>query len=243
MSDIVLEFEQVAKAYGPAARRTLALDDLSLQIRPGEFVSLMGPSGSGKSTVLNLMAGLDTPDRGIVRLNGVELRHLRDRELSRLRLRSIGFVFQSFNLLPAFTVEENVAWPLEFSGYAPAEVRRRTHEALDRVGVSGCGRRYPSELSGGEQQRVAIARAIATAPTILLADEPTGNLDSRTGEDILDLLRDLNRAQNVTIAMVTHNVFAATYGHRTLELRDGKIVRDVEAPELLSTPIVRMAER
>ena len=230
VNDQLIELRQVTKSYGPPERRTPALDNLSVRFAEGEFVSLMGPSGSGKTTLLNLIAGLDTPDYGIVRVNGTDLRTLRDHELARLRLRTIGFVFQSFNLLPAFTVEENVAWPLEYSRYGRPEVRRRTADALQRVGIVNCERRYPAELSGGEQQRVAIARAIATGPTILLADEPTGNLDSHTGEGILDLLRDLNRSEGVTIVMVTHNVFAATYGHRTLELHDGKIVRDVRAP-------------
>ena len=243
MSEVVIELSHVSKSYGPPTRRSVALDDVCLDIISGEFVSLMGPSGSGKSTLLNLMAGLDSPDSGSVRLNGVELKTLRDRELSRLRLRTVGFVFQSFNLLPAFTVDENVAWPLEFSGYPRIEVRRRTAEALERVGIVGYDRRYPTELSGGEQQRVAIARAIATAPEIILADEPTGNLDSHTGEGILDLLRDLNRSQSVTIVMVTHNVYAATYGHRTLELHDGKIIRDVEAPQAASGAVVALAGR
>jgi len=243
MADAVIVLNGVSKSYGPPGHRAVALDKLSLEILPGEFVSLMGPSGSGKSTLLSLMAGLDTPDEGTVRLNGVELEKLRDRELSRLRLRTVGFVFQSFNLLPAFTVEENVSWPLEFSGYGRTEVKQRTGEALKRVNIVDCERRYPTELSGGEQQRVAIARAIATAPEIILADEPTGNLDSHTGEGILDLLRDLNHSQKVTVVMVTHNVYAATYGHRTLELRDGKIVHDVEAPQLQATPIVELAER
>lgn len=243
MSDPVIELLQVTKSYGTPERRTTALDALTVQIVKGEFVSLMGPSGSGKTTLLNLIAGLDTPDHGTVRINGTDLRTLRDRQLSQLRLRTIGFVFQSFNLLPAFTVEENIAWPLEFSRYARAEVRRRTADALRRVNVVGCERRHPAELSGGEQQRVAIARAIATAPSIMLADEPTGNLDSHTGEGILDLLRDLNRSEGVTIVMVTHNVFAATYGHRTLELRDGKILRDVRPPTEPRLTVVDIGKR
>jgi ABC-type lipoprotein export system ATPase subunit len=222
----------VTKAYGPAGRRTAALEDLNLQIEEGEFVSLMGPSGSGKTTLLNLIAGIDVPERGTVLLNGIDLRTLGDRQLANLRLRTIGFVFQSFNLIPGFTVKENIEWPLEFAGHRRAEVRRRISDALRRVGVYDCEDRYPAELSGGEQQRVAIARAIATGPSILLADEPTGNLDSHTGETILDLLRDLNRSAGVTIVMVTHNIFAATYGHRTLELHDGRITRDVRAPVL-----------
>jgi putative ABC transport system ATP-binding protein len=243
MSDSVIEVQQVTKAYGTPGRRTTALDNLSVQITPGEFVSLMGPSGSGKTTLLNLIAGLDLPDQGTVRLNGTDLRTLRDRQLSHLRLRTIGFVFQSFNLLPAFTVEENVSWPLELAGARRADVRRRTADALRRVNIAGCQTRYPAELSGGEQQRVAIARAIVTGPSILLADEPTGNLDSHTGEGILDLLRDLNHSAGVTVVMVTHNVFAATYGHRTLELLDGKILRDVRAPAAARLAVVDSGNR
>jgi putative ABC transport system ATP-binding protein len=233
MKDGIIDVTDVVKTYGSGTRATRALDGLSLRIAAGEFVSLMGPSGSGKSTLLNLIAGLDVPDEGRVVLNGHDLGTLADHALADLRLRTIGFVFQAFNLIPALTVEENVAWPLEFSGYPRAEVRRRTAEALARVGVVGRERRHPAELSGGEQQRVAIARAVATGPAILLADEPTGNLDSHTGTTILDLLRALNESENVTIVMVTHNVFAATYGDRTLELQDGRIVRDVRTPPKL----------
>jgi putative ABC transport system ATP-binding protein len=230
MMESIIQLTGVSKTYGAGARATAALRNLTLQIAPGEFVSLMGPSGSGKTTLLNLMAGLDTPSAGRVVVDGMDLGSLADHELADLRLRAIGFVFQSFNLMPALTVEENVAWPLEFSGCGRADVRRRAADALARVGVTDREGRYPGELSGGEQQRVAIARAIATAPRILLADEPTGNLDSLTGQSILDLLRALNVADGVTVVMVTHNVLAAAYGHRTLELHDGAIVRDVRIP-------------
>jgi putative ABC transport system ATP-binding protein len=230
MNTPLIELSAVTKVYGTGARTTPALENLSLKIFPGEFVSLMGPSGSGKTTLLNLIAGLDTPSAGRVVVNGSDLSSLPDHKLADLRLTTIGFVFQAFNLIPALTVEENVGWPLEFASHLRADVRRRTSEALARVGVHDRGARYPAELSGGEQQRVAIARAIATGPAILLADEPTGNLDSRTGQSILDLLRDLNQAEGVTVVMVTHNVFAAAYGHRTLELQDGCIARDVPTP-------------
>ncbi len=224
----MIELRNISKTY--ERRDAPVLNDLSAAFAPGEFVSLMGPSGTGKTTLLNLIAGLDRPDKGVVIVNGVNLKTMRDRELSHMRLTSIGFVFQSFNLLPSLNVSENVAWPLEFAGHPRAEVARRVADALERVGVRDCDHRYPAELSGGEQQRVAVARAIATKPRLLLADEPTGNLDSHSGEKILDLLRLLNRTQGVTVLMVTHNVFAATYGHRTIELRDGAIVRDVTAP-------------
>jgi putative ABC transport system ATP-binding protein len=187
----------------------------------------MGPSGSGKSTLLNLIAGLDTPTRGRVLVGGEDLASLADEARSRLRLRSIGFVFQSFNLFPTFTVEENVAWPLEFLGVAWRDAKRRAAASLAQVGVeSATLKRRPAQLSGGEQQRVAIARALATEPEFLLADEPTGNLDSRTGQAILDLLRTLNSDKALTVVLVTHSTFAATYGHRTVELRDGVVVHE-----------------
>jgi putative ABC transport system ATP-binding protein len=196
----------------------------------GEFVSVMGPSGSGKTTLLNVIGGLDAPDTGRIVVDGQDLGLMKDHQLADLRLRKIGFVFQAFNLLPALTIERNVAWPLQFSGYSRAESRRHVDAALRRVGVTNYHGRYPGQLSGGEQQRVAIARAIATSPTLLLADEPTGNLDSRNGQAILDLLRSLNQSENVSVVMVTHSAFAAAYGHRTLEMQDGRIVRDVHAP-------------
>ena len=228
--DWIIDVRAVRRAYGSGGLATPAVNALDLRVARGEFVSLMGPSGSGKTTLLNLMAGLDAPDDGQVFFEGVELARLADHEVSGLRLRRIGFVFQNFNLIPALTVEQNVAWPLEFARVKRAEVRRRVDEALRKVGVVGREHRYPTEMSGGEQQRVAIARAIATEPVLLLADEPTGNLDSATGRLILDLLRSLNQADGMTVVMVTHNVFAATYGDRTLEMRDGRIMRDVRTP-------------
>jgi putative ABC transport system ATP-binding protein len=230
VNEVIIQLTDVVKRYGSGSSTTTAIDGLSLDIARGEFVSLMGPSGSGKTTLLNLIAGLDLPDRGRVFVNETDLSTLADHELADMRLRTIGFVFQAFNLLPAMTVERNVAWPLQFAGYARAEVRRRTIDALRRVGVTNYERRWPAEMSGGEQQRVAIARAIATSPSILLADEPTGNLDSRTGQAILDLLTTLNRSDGVTIVMVTHSTLAAAYGDRTLELHDGRIARDVRTP-------------
>ena len=230
MSNPIITVERVVKRYGAGAAVSTALDDLSLEISSGDFVSIMGPSGSGKTTLLNVIGGLDVPDSGDVVVDGKKLGLLSDHQLADLRLRTIGFVFQAFNLLPALTIERNVAWPLQFSGYSRAEARRHVDTALRRVGIANYQGRYPGQLSGGEQQRVAIARAIATGPSILLADEPTGNLDSRNGQAILDLLRALNQSQGVSIVMVTHSTFAAAYGHRTLEMQDGRIVRDVRAP-------------
>lgn len=232
----IIQLGGVQKTYGRADRTTVALAGIDLRIDPGEFVALMGPSGSGKTTLLNLIAGIDTPDRGTIAVCGHDLGSLRDHQLADLRLFAVGFVFQSFNLIPSLTVEANVAWPLEFAGLTRREVRERVAEALSRTDVAGRGHRYPAELSGGEQQRVAIARAIATRPRLLLADEPTGNLDSHTGRLILDLLRTLNESDGVTIVMVTHNAFAATYGDRTLELQDGQIVRDIAMPPRAVVP-------
>ncbi len=229
-NDPIIDVTGIKKTYGTGHAASHALRGIDLRILRGEFVSLMGPSGSGKTTLLNLIAGLDSPDAGRVVVDLQDLSLLTDYQLAQLRLRKLGFVFQSFNLVPALTVFENVAWPLEFSGYKKAEVRERVAQALARVGIVDRDRRYPAEMSGGEQQRVAIARAIATGPILLLADEPTGNLDSQTGRIILDLLRELNMTDGVTVVMVTHNVFAATYGDRTLEMRDGMVVRDLRTP-------------
>jgi putative ABC transport system ATP-binding protein len=222
--------QRVSKRYGCGPSAVAAVVDVTLEVACGEFVSVMGPSGCGKSTLLNLIAGLDRPDEGQVVVGGSDLAHLSDDARSDIRLHQIGFVFQSFNLFPTFTVEENVAWPLEFLGVRWREARERAAAALEQVGVpAGALVRRPAELSGGEQQRVAIARALVTNPTLLLADEPTGNLDSRTGQAILDLLRALNTERDLTVVMVTHSTFAATYGNRTVELRDGRVVREVRA--------------
>jgi putative ABC transport system ATP-binding protein len=231
MSAVAIRLSGVSKTYGSGSRATRAVDGLDLEVGGGEFVSVMGPSGSGKTTLLNLMAGLDVPEHGEVVVEGIRVVGLADHELADLRLRTLGFVFQAFNLIPALTVAENVAWPLEFSGCRPADVRARTADALARVGMTGRERRHPGELSGGEQQRAAIARAIVTRPSILLADEPTGNLDTHTGQRILDLLSALSRGDRVTVVMVTHNEAAAMYGDRTLEMQDGRIVREIRTPE------------
>jgi len=226
--DAIVALESIVKTYGSGAGVVTAVSDLSLRLPEGEFVSIMGPSGCGKSTILNLIAGLDDPTSGSVTVAGQPLARLSERARSDLRLRYIGFVFQSFNLLPRLTVERNVAWRLEKLGLARHAVRDRTAEMLEQVGVpESAWRRYPSELSGGEQQRVAAARAIATEPRLLLADEPTGNLDSANGRTILDLLRRLNLEKGTSVVVVTHDAFAATYGHRTVEMRDGRVVRDV----------------
>ena len=226
--EVVLE--DVSKRFGADVRGVTALDEVSLEITQGEFVSVIGQSGSGKSTLLNLIAGLDAPTSGRVIVDGHDLWFLTEAERSDLRLWHIGIVFQNFNLFPNLTIEENVSWRLEFQGLSTRVARGKAAAILDEVGIDrDARRRIPAELSGGEQQRVGIARALATGPRLLLADEPTGNLDSRTGETILTLLRQLNTERSLTVVMVTHDVYAATYGQRTVELRDGRVRRDVNA--------------
>jgi putative ABC transport system ATP-binding protein len=188
---------------------------------------VVGASGSGKSTLLNLMAGLDTPTTGRIALFGRDLAALRDDVRSDLRLQRIGFVFQTFNLFPTFTVAENVAWPLKFLRVRWREAEQRASTALHEMGIPPAAHgRFTNEMSGGEQQRIAIARALVTNPRVLLADEPTGNLDSRTGQVVLDVLRALHASRNLTIVLVTHSAFAASYADRTIELLDGWIVTD-----------------
>jgi putative ABC transport system ATP-binding protein len=237
---VEVELDAVSKRYGRGANATAALVDITLQIATAEFVSVMGPSGSGKSTLLNLIAGLDRPDSGRVLISGRDIATLSDDDRSALRLRTIGFVFQAFNLFPTFSVEENVGWPLEFLGERWRDAREKAAQALKQVSVpEPAWKRRPGELSGGEQQRVAVARALVTRPRMLLADEPTGNLDSRTGKTILDLLGTLNATQHLTVVLVTHSAFAATYGQRTIELRDGCIVHEVKAPKAATVLTLR----
>lgn len=227
----VIALEGVSKHYESGSQTTAALRAIDLTVPEGQFLSVMGASGSGKSTLLNVIAGLDSPTNGEVAVLGRNLAELSDDERSDLRLEHIGFVFQSFNLFPTFTVRENVAWPLKFRGLRWKDAARQATAMLQQVGIgSEAHERRPSELSGGEQQRIAIARALIVKPALLLADEPTGNLDSRTGQAVLDLLRSLNQERKLTVILVTHSAFAATYGHRTIEIQDGAIVRDVEAP-------------
>jgi putative ABC transport system ATP-binding protein len=227
----IVVVEDLVKRYGHGHGAIDALRGVSMTVAEGQFVSITGPSGCGKSTLLNLLAGLDEPTSGRITVAGQDLCALPADARSDLRLRRIGFVFQASNLLPTFTALENVAIPLEFLGLKWREAKVRAGRALERVSVSVPAHdRRPSDLSGGEQQRVAIARAIVTDPALLLADEPTGNLDSITGGKILDLLSALNRSARMTVIMVTHSAFAATYGDRTLEIEDGRVIRDVHAP-------------
>ncbi len=214
------------KQAGGRAAAVVALDGVDLNVARGELVSIVGPSGSGKSTLLNLIGGLDRPTSGAICIDGQRLDALADDELTRVRRDKIGFIFQFFNLLPSLTCFENVALPLHLRGWKRKQIDERTRELLGLVGLTPRLDHLPDELSGGERQRVAIARALAVFPPILLADEPTGNLDSRTGADILALVQDLHQRLGATILIVTHDVAVARSCSRTITLRDGRIVGD-----------------
>ncbi|MBA2245065.1 MAG: ABC transporter ATP-binding protein [Gemmatimonadetes bacterium] len=203
-----------------------ALRGVDLLVQAGEWVAIMGPSGCGKSTLLSLLAGIDDPTTGEMVLLGQRLQGLPERARSRLRLREVGFIFQRFHLLSVLTAAENVELPMSEAGVPRAERRARTRELLDYVGLAGRASHRPPQLSGGEQQRVAIARALANRPRLLLADEPTGELDMRTGEEILALFERLNREQQTTLVVVTHDAAVARRARRTVEMRDGRVVRD-----------------
>jgi putative ABC transport system ATP-binding protein len=222
----MIRFEQVTKRFEGRSRVT-ALDNVNLTIARGEMVSIIGPSGSGKSTLLNLVGGLDRATLGDVRIEGESLAGLSDDGLTKVRRDKIGFIFQFFNLLPSLTCLENVSLPLHLRGWPRQKVADRSRELLTLVQLGHRLTHLPEELSGGERQRVAIARALSVYPPILLADEPTGNLDTRTGQDILNLIGDLHVRLGATIVIVTHDMNVAQRSERTLALRDGRIVEDV----------------
>ena len=221
----VIETHNLKKSYGGGGEEVCvhALQGVDLQVRKGEFLAIMGPSGSGKSTLLHILGGVEVPTSGHVLLEGVDLAKLDDDRRTILRRERMGFIFQSFNLLPAFTAEENVSLPLDLSGLSPTESARRARAMLDLVSMSPRRSHIPSQLSGGEQQRVAIARALVMEPALLLADEPTGNLDSANGQQVTTLLRRLVDEQEQTIVMVTHDPEVAAQADRIVRLRDGLI--------------------
>jgi putative ABC transport system ATP-binding protein len=222
----MIELDRVTKQFA-GKRHVTALQDLSLAIARGEMVSIVGPSGSGKSTLLNLVGGLDRPSSGDVRVDGQALQGLSDDDLTRVRRDKIGFIFQFFNLLPTLTCLENVGLPLHLRGWPRTKVTERARELLGMVQLGHRLDHLPDELSGGERQRVAIARALSIYPPILLADEPTGNLDTRTGQEILSLIRDLHARLGSTVVIVTHDMTVAESCSRTIALRDGRIVEDI----------------
>lgn len=234
MKKVVIETHHIARRYQMGNEIIHALKDISITIHKGEYVAFMGPSGSGKSTLMNIIGCLDTPDEGVYILNGVEVSHMSDNELAEIRNKEIGFVFQTFNLLPRATALENVALPLIYAGVGKKERIERAMEALKSVGLENRAKHRPNELSGGQRQRVAIARALVNNPSIILADEPTGNLDTKTSHEIMALFDALHQKGN-TIIMVTHEEDIARHAYRIVRLRDGLIEADDES-KTLSVP-------
>jgi putative ABC transport system ATP-binding protein len=222
----MLECNSLGRTYLSGGRELTVLKDISFQVDPGGFVAVVGPSGSGKTTLLGLLAGLDRPTTGRVRLDGEDLGRLDEDALARLRGAKVGFVFQTFQLIPTLTARENVQVPLELRGDRATGV---ADELLSRVGLAERGHHYPAQLSGGEQQRVALARAFSNRPRILFADEPTGNLDATTGAGIIDLMVELNRDLGTTLVLVTHDLDLAGRARRTIRLADGRVVADSAA--------------
>ncbi len=232
-----IQLSDLGRQFQRGEMTVQALDDIDLTIQEGEFVALVGPSGSGKSTLLNLLGGLDRPTSGEMQVDGVPLHNAGEKERTDHRRRRVGFIFQSFNLLPRLTALENVAVPLMLAGVDKAEREARAAEMLQQVGLGHRLRHYPAEMSGGEQQRTAVARALIHKPALILADEPTGNLDSKTGAEVMDLLHTLNEEQGITLVVVTHDAEVAAYAGRTVHLRDGRIAEITGRETALSSAI------
>jgi putative ABC transport system ATP-binding protein len=222
----ILRCESLTRSYASGGREITVLRDITFELEAGGFLAVTGPSGSGKSTLLGLLAGLDRPTRGRVVLDGRDLAALTEDERARVRAEAVGFVFQSFHLIPTLTARENIQVPLELRG---EDARDRAEELLGRVGLGDRGHHYPAQLSGGEQQRVAVARAFAHRPKVLFADEPTGNLDAANGQNVVALLGELNRELGTTLVLVTHEPDLAARAHRVIRLRDGALVEDTAA--------------
>jgi putative ABC transport system ATP-binding protein len=230
MSGVLIRLRGVTKVYGSGQAELLALKGIDLDVRAGEFVAIMGPSGSGKSTAMNILGCLDTPTAGQYLFQGAHVEALSRDQRARLRRRYLGFVFQGFNLLARTSAQENVELPLLYRGESAARRRSASARALQSVGLGGWEHHTPAELSGGQQQRVAIARAIVTEPAVLLADEPTGNLDSQRSQEIMELLRGLNVEHGITVLMVTHEPDMAAYAHRMVRFVDGRLAADEANP-------------
>ena len=222
----MIQVENIVKSFSTEEVVTIALNGVSMEVKEGEFVAIMGPSGCGKSTLLNILGLLDNPNGGTYRLDGVEVARMKETDRTKLRRGRIGFVFQSFNLIDELTVEENIDLQLKYLNLSKAERKARVLEILRQVNMSHRAKHYPQQLSGGQQQRVAIARAVVGKPRIILADEPTGNLDSKHGKEIMELLTQLN-AEGTTIVMVTHSQRDAAYAHRIINLLDGEVVNNL----------------
>ena len=223
----MIKVTDLCKTFRTEDVETIALDQVSFQVKEGEFVAIMGPSGCGKSTLLNILGLLDEAGGGSYQLDGREMLSLPEEEMTRVRKGQIGFVFQSFNLIDELTVEENIELPLTYHPLSKQERRQRVQDIMKRMGISHRAQHFPHQLSGGQQQRVAIARAVVFGPKIILADEPTGNLDSKNGREIMELLTGLN-AEGTTIVMVTHSQRDASYAHRIINLYDGQVVDDMD---------------
>ena len=223
----MIQISNLQKIFHTEDMETWALNDVNLSVKPGEFIAIMGPSGCGKSTLLNILGLLDTPTRGSYLLNGVEVSRMKENERVDVRKGVIGFVFQSFNLIDELTVEENIELPLIYLGLDKEERRERVHKVMERMGIAHRSGHYPSQLSGGQQQRAAIARAVVANPKLILADEPTGNLDSKNGKEVMTLLSELHK-EGATIVMVTHSQHDAQYANRIVKLFDGNIVSEFD---------------
>jgi putative ABC transport system ATP-binding protein len=224
----MIQINDLTKIFRTEEVETRALNEISMQVSQGEFIAVMGPSGCCKSTLLNILGLLDNPTSGLYRLDGKDVGNLKEKERTRTRKGNIGFVFQSFNLIEEMTVAENVELPLVYLKIKSSERKKRVEDALRKMNVSHRASHFPNQLSGGQQQRVAIARAVIAHPKLILADEPTGNLDSKNGKDVMDLLTELNR-DGATIVMVTHSQHDASFAHRIVNLFDGQIVPEVES--------------
>ena len=223
----MIKLDNIKKVFRTDDVETWALQNVSLEVKEGEFVAIMGPSGCGKSTLLNILGLIDNPTEGTYLLNGTDVSRMQENERTELRKGTIGFVFQSFNLIEELNVTENIELPLLYMGISRSERRQRVNEIMERVGIAHRAKHFPCQLSGGQQQRVAIARAVIPSPKIILADEPTGNLDSRNGREVMDLLAELHR-EGTTIIMVTHSQHDANYADRIVNLFDGEVVSQVE---------------
>ena len=218
----MIDLQDITKVYQIGDEKVYALNHVTMHIYPREFVSVIGPSGSGKSTLMNIIGCLDVADAGVYRLDGIPIEDYTEKELAKVRNRKIGFIFQNFNLIPKLSAEENVELPLIYGGVRASERSRRVREALDKVGLTHRAKHLPTELSGGQQQRVAIARALVTEPSLLLADEPTGNLDSHTSQEIMDILHDLHEQGN-TVVLITHDNDIARQAARSVHILDGRL--------------------
>lgn len=237
----LIEFKEIYKIYRMGDTAVHAIDGINMQVYPGEFLAIVGPSGSGKSTCMNIIGCLDVPTSGSYLLEGRDVSHMNDNELAEIRNKKLGFIFQQYNLIPKLTVRQNVELPLLYAGLSEKEQLSRAMKSLERVGLADKAKNLPSQLSGGQQQRVSIARALAGNPSIILADEPTGALDSKTGKDVLEFLKQLHREGN-TIVLITHDNTIAAQAERVIRVSDGKIVYDGVADITKFSPIAHAGD-